>query len=92
MLQNQIPALRSKILFSNDYSDNCTVVVSNPCRKQHTHNPICDNETALIQLSTDIGHIASDGDDMSANIPIGIFVPQHTLPWGCKSTDKTTAK
>jgi hypothetical protein len=43
------------------------------------------------QLSTDIESKSND-KNAKTKVPAGIFVPQHALPWGDKSTNKIAAK
>ena len=92
MLQKSIPAPCSKVLDSNDCSDDYTVVTSNVHRMHCTYSLVPDDETVLTQLSTYIKSNASNDDDTSADIPVGTFIAKHALPWGGKSTKKTAAR
>ena len=92
ILQKPIPSLHSKVLYSNNCSKDFTVVASKARRRQRTHNPVSNNETAPTQLSTDIKPIASNPANISTNIPREIFILQHALPWGGKFANKTASK
>ena len=49
-------------------------------------------ETALAQLSTDDKIITGDNESLGSNVPTGIFIPQHMVSWGGRSSNKTPEK
>ena len=69
-LKKPILAPCSEVVYSNKYSDTCTVVALNACRMQHTHSPMSNDETVSTHLSTDIESVTNNDDNTRANIPI----------------------
>ena len=79
------------VAYDQDGSDDCTIVTSNAGHSVCASNLISDEGFATTQCSTHI-EIESEVGAAKAEIPAGIFIPQHMLPWGGISTNKIAAK
>ena len=91
MSYEPIPTPCCNVAYDKDGSNNCTIVASNAGHSVCTSNLTSDKETATTQCSTDI-EIENEAGAAEAEIPAGIFLPQHVLPWGGLSTNKIAAK
>ena len=90
MLYEPIPTPYCNVACNQDGSDDCTIVASNAGHSACASNP-SDEETATTQCSTDV-KVENEAGAAEADIPAGIFIPQHVLPWGGISTNKIAAK
>ena len=91
MSYEPIPTPFCNVAYDQDGSDNCTIVASNAGHSACASNLTSDEETAATQCSTDI-EVEHEAGAANAEIPAGIFIPQHVLPWGGISTNKIAAK
>ena len=91
MSYEPIPTPCCNVAYDQDGSDNCTIVVSNAGHSFCASNLISDEGTATTECSTDT-KIENEVGAAEAEIPAGIFIPQHVLPWGGISTNKIAAK
>ena len=91
MLNEPIRTPYVNVAYNQDGSDECTIVASNAGCSECTSNLTFDKGTATPQFSTDAEN-EYEVDDAEIEIPAGIFIPQHTLPWGGVSTNKIAAK
>ena len=91
MSYEPIPTPCCNVAYDQDGSDDCTIVAYNAGNSVCANNLISDDGTATTQCSTDID-IENKVGAPETEIPAGIFIPQHMLPWGGISTNKITAK
>ena len=91
MLYEPIPTPYFNVAYDQDSSNECTIVPSNAGHSKCESNLVSDKGTVTVQFSIDVKK-ENDVDDAKTKIPTGIFIPQHALPLGGKSTSKTAAK
>jgi len=91
MLNEPIPNPYFNVAYDQGGSNECTTVASNAGRSECASNLTSDKGAATTQFSTDVEN-KNEVDDAEIEIPLGISIPQHALPWGGVSTNKIAAK
>ena len=91
VLHKPIPTPYFNVACDQDYSDKCTIVALNAGHSECASNFVSDKGTASTQLSTDVKN-KCDVEHARTEIPTGIFIPQHTSPWGGKFTNNIATK
>ena len=91
MLNEPIPTTCCNVAYDQDDSDGCTIVASNDGHSECAINLIPDEGTATAHFSTDVKD-ENEVNNAETEIPAGIFIPQHVLPWGGISNNKIAAK
>ena len=91
MSYEPIPTPFCNVAYDQDGSDACTFVASNAGHSVCASNLTSDEGTATTHCSTDIA-IENEVGVAEAEIPAGIFIPQHVLPCGGITTNKIAAK
>ena len=91
MLYEPIPTPYFNVAYNQDDSNKCTIIASNAGHSECESNLVSDERTATTQFSTDVEN-ENNVDDAKTEIPAGIFIPQHALPWGGVSANKIAAK
>ena len=81
MLHEPIPTPYFNAAYDQDDSNECTVVASDAGHSECESNLVSDEGTATTQFSTDVEN-ESNVEDTKTEIPTGIFILQHALPWG----------
>ena len=90
-MNEPIPTLCFNVVYDQDGSDGCTIVASNAGHSECASNLISDEGTATTHFSIDVKN-ENKVANAETEIPAGIFIPQHTLPWGGISNNKIAAK
>ena len=91
VLNEPIPTPYFNVACNQDSSNKCTIVASKAGRSECASNLVSNEGTASAQLSI-YAKNKSDVKDVRTEIPTGIFIPQHALPWGGKFTNNILAK
>ena len=79
-------------LLNNDGSDDRTIIATNISRCSASASQASDDDTADTEPSTDEDATESDIENSASATQAGLFIPQHTLPWGGRSASKLSRK